>query len=320
MAVLDRVATLVRANLNDLIDRAEDPEKMIKQVILDMENQLLQVKTQVAISMADHHLLQKKQAEHEDKAAEWMRKAELAVDKGQDDLARAALERYQSFTKLAEGYTHQVEDQKQQVDTLRKALEQLDQKLGEARGKSDMLLAQASPRARAREGQRRAAGDRRPRPGRRLRSDGAEGPAQRSRQPGQVRAGGRRRGPAVRRADEGRRGRPAARRAQGAAASRVIRRIENRTRGPGSRLRARIPAPSQPSLAFGELRQGRLRRPRTASNPPATSVSPQHGERREVDGKPRFQAQSSLCPLMSLLHSTMLPPCLCCGGGEENGY
>ena len=64
MAVLERVATLVRANLNDLIDRAEDPEKMIKQVILDMENQLLQVKTQVAISMADHHLLQKKQAEH----------------------------------------------------------------------------------------------------------------------------------------------------------------------------------------------------------------------------------------------------------------
>jgi phage shock protein A len=141
MAVLDRVATLVRANLNDLIDRAEDPEKMIKQVILDMENQLLQVKTQVAISMADYHLLQKKQAEQADKAAEWMRKAELAVDKTQDDLARAALERYQGFTKLAESYTHQVEDQKQQVDTLRKALEQLDQKLGEARGKSDLLLA-----------------------------------------------------------------------------------------------------------------------------------------------------------------------------------
>nr|MDP9323061.1 PspA/IM30 family protein [Acidobacteriota bacterium] len=72
MAVLERVATLVRANLNDLIDRAEDPEKMIKQVIMDMENQLLQVKTQVAISMADHHLLQKKQKEHEDRAAEWM--------------------------------------------------------------------------------------------------------------------------------------------------------------------------------------------------------------------------------------------------------
>jgi len=142
MAVLERVATLVRANLNDLIDRAEDPEKMIKQVILDMENQLLQVKTQVAISMADHHLLQKKHAEQQDKAAEWMRKAELAVEKTQDDLARAALERYQSFTKLAEGYAQQVQDQGRQVETLRRALEQLDQKLAEARAKSDVLIAQ----------------------------------------------------------------------------------------------------------------------------------------------------------------------------------
>ena len=57
MALLERVATLVRANLNDLIDKAEDPEKMIKQVILDMQNQLLQVKTQVAIAIADQHLL-----------------------------------------------------------------------------------------------------------------------------------------------------------------------------------------------------------------------------------------------------------------------
>jgi phage shock protein A len=136
------VATLVRANLNDLIDRAEDPEKMIKQVILDMENQLLQVKTQVAISMADYHLLQKKQSEQADKAAEWMKKAELAVDKQQDDLARAALERYQSLTRLADSYTAQVEDQRQQVDTLRRALDQLEGKLGEARAKSDLLVAQ----------------------------------------------------------------------------------------------------------------------------------------------------------------------------------
>ena len=60
MALLERVSTLVRANLNDLIDKAENPEKMIKQVILDMQNQLLQVKTQVAIAIADQHLLEKK--------------------------------------------------------------------------------------------------------------------------------------------------------------------------------------------------------------------------------------------------------------------
>ena len=80
MALMERVTTLVRANLNDLIDKAEDPEKMIKQVILDMENQLLQVKTQVAISMADLHLLQKKQAEQLDKSAEWMKKASRIVE------------------------------------------------------------------------------------------------------------------------------------------------------------------------------------------------------------------------------------------------
>ena len=90
MALLERVSTLVRANLNDLIDKAEDPEKMIKQVILDMQNQLLQVKTQVAIAIADQHLLEKKQKENEEKIAEWMRKAELAVDKKEDDLARAS--------------------------------------------------------------------------------------------------------------------------------------------------------------------------------------------------------------------------------------
>src|SRR5712692_2625571 len=66
MGLLERVSTLIRANLNDMIDRAEDPEKMLKQVILDMENQYLQVKTQVAVSIADQHILEKKQREQEE--------------------------------------------------------------------------------------------------------------------------------------------------------------------------------------------------------------------------------------------------------------
>src|ERR1035437_1742177 len=90
MALLERVSTLLRANLNDLVEKAEDPEKLLKQIVLDMENQLLQVKTQVAIAIADEHLLGKKRAEHAEQAAEWRRKAELAVQKGHDDLARAA--------------------------------------------------------------------------------------------------------------------------------------------------------------------------------------------------------------------------------------
>jgi phage shock protein A len=142
MALLERVGTLVRANLNDLIDKAEDPEKMIKQVILDMQNQLLQVKTQVAISIADQHLLEKKQKENEDKNAEWVRKAELAVDKKQDDLARAALERSMSYKQMSESFHQQIADQKTQVENLKTALQKLDQKLAEAEAKSDMLVAQ----------------------------------------------------------------------------------------------------------------------------------------------------------------------------------
>ena len=148
MALLERVSTLVRANLNDLIDKAEDPEKMIKQVILDMQNQLLQVKTQVAIAIADQHLLEKKQKENADKADEWMRKAELAVDKKQDDLARAALQRAESYRELSGSFEQQVSDQRAQVENLKSALRKLEQKLTEAEAKADLLVAQQR-RARA---------------------------------------------------------------------------------------------------------------------------------------------------------------------------
>ncbi|HKD18933.1 MAG TPA: PspA/IM30 family protein [Thermoanaerobaculia bacterium] len=141
MALLERVAALLRANLNDLIDKAEDPEKMIKQVILDMQNQLLQVKTQVAIAIADQHLLAKKAGENEERRAEWMARAELAVEKKDDALARAALERAMSYKDLAENFQQQVGDQKAEVETLKNSLHSLEDKLLEARAKSDMLIA-----------------------------------------------------------------------------------------------------------------------------------------------------------------------------------
>ena len=142
MALLERVSTLIRANLNDLIDKSEDPEKMIKQVILDMQNQLLQVKTQVAIAIADQHLLEKKQKENDEKTAEWTRKAELAVTKKDDDLARAALHRVESYREMTGSFTQQVADQKAQVENLKTALRKLEQKLEEARAKADVLIAQ----------------------------------------------------------------------------------------------------------------------------------------------------------------------------------
>ena len=142
MSLLDRVSTLLRANLNDLVEKAEDPERMLKQVVLDMENQLMQVKTQVAIAIADQHLLEKKKAEHEQQSAEWRRKAEMAVQKGQDDLARAALERALTQDQLAIGFTTQAEDQKHEADNLRQALRKLEQKLTETRAHCEMLIAE----------------------------------------------------------------------------------------------------------------------------------------------------------------------------------
>jgi phage shock protein A len=141
MGLLERVSILIRANLNDLIDKAEDPEKVIKQIVIDMQNQLLQVKTQVAIAIADEKLLDKKRRENEANSTEWMKKAEMAVTKKDDELARAALERHRSYKQIATSFAEQVEDQKNEVEKLKTALRKLEQKLEEARNKSDMLLA-----------------------------------------------------------------------------------------------------------------------------------------------------------------------------------
>lgn len=148
MALLERVSTLLRANVNDLIDKAEDPEKMLKQLLLDMENQLLQVKTQVAIAIADQHLLEGKRKEHDDAAANWQRKAGLAVSKGQDDLARAALDRSLSHQQLSAGFAQQIEDQHAEAELMRSNYNKLQQKLKETEARCELLIAQQR-RARA---------------------------------------------------------------------------------------------------------------------------------------------------------------------------
>ena len=143
MPLMERVATLLRANVNDLIDRAEDPEKMLKQLVLDMENQLLQVKTQVAIAIADQHLLEKKRNEQEQLAVDWQHKAELAVSKSQDDLARAALERSLSHHQMAEGFARQHSEQTAEAESLRTTYTRLEGKLKQTEAQCEMLVAQA---------------------------------------------------------------------------------------------------------------------------------------------------------------------------------
>ncbi len=142
MALLDRVATLIKANLNDLVDKAENPEKLLKQLLLDMQNQFLQVKTQVAIAIADRHLLEKRQRENAESQQEWVRKAELALARNQEDLARTALERSLAFENAAQSFAQQLEDQTHQVQTLREALHRLEQKMAETTTRTEVLLAQ----------------------------------------------------------------------------------------------------------------------------------------------------------------------------------
>jgi len=148
MGLLDRVGLLVRSNLNDILDRAEDPEKVLKQLLLDMHNQLVQVKTQVAASIADQNLLYKRYEENQAQASEWQGKAELAVRKGDDELAKAALARRNAYQQTADGFKQQWQDQSAQVDTLKDALRKLEMKIQEAEAKKDLLIAR-SRRAKA---------------------------------------------------------------------------------------------------------------------------------------------------------------------------
>ncbi len=142
MALLERVATLMKANVNDLVDKAENPEKLLKQLLLDMQNQFMQVKTQVAIAIADQHLLENKQKENLDRQKDWVRKAELAIEKGEEDLARVALERSLTHESAAHNFSQQIEDQSHQVSVMRDALNKLEQKMAETKAKSELLIAQ----------------------------------------------------------------------------------------------------------------------------------------------------------------------------------
>jgi phage shock protein A len=143
MGILDRVSTLLRANINDMIDRAEDPEKVVKQLIADMNNQLIQVKTQVAASIADEKLLYQRYQDNDAKAKDWQQRAELAVEQGKDDMAREALSRRNAFQQTSDGFKTQYDQQAAQVEQLKEALHQLESKIQDAQTKEELLIARA---------------------------------------------------------------------------------------------------------------------------------------------------------------------------------
>jgi len=141
MGIFDRLATMLRSNLNDLISRAENPEKMLNQLILDMRSQLAKAKQQVASAIADEKKLQA-QAEAEKKQAEdWEKRAMLAVQEGRDDLAKQALLRHAEHMQAAVQLDETWRKHRAETEALKNSLRTLNDKIEEAKRKKNILVA-----------------------------------------------------------------------------------------------------------------------------------------------------------------------------------
>lgn len=139
-----RIMTVIRANVNDRISRAEDPARLLDQVIIDMRMQLEQAKRQVCVAIADERVLRRHVDGHAQDAAQWEKRAMMAVRAGDDNLARAALARKTSADELAATYETQWAEQKRSVDALRQALRGLDMRISDAMRQRNMLVARVA--------------------------------------------------------------------------------------------------------------------------------------------------------------------------------
>ncbi len=141
MGIFDRFSSLIKSNLNDLISSAENPEKMLNQIIVDMRNQLAKAKQQVAAAIADEKRL-KDQADNEFKLADdWDKRAMLAVQEGRDDLAKQALLRGQEHLEHGQQLATTWETHKMETEKLKQSLRDLNDKIEEAKRKKNLLLA-----------------------------------------------------------------------------------------------------------------------------------------------------------------------------------
>jgi phage shock protein A len=143
MGIFSRLKTLISSNVNDMISKAEKPEKMLNQLIIEMQEQLLESKRAVAMAIADEKKLERDLANQEAQAQEWEKKAMLAVRAGKDDLAKEALLRKQEYANAALEYRKQWEAQKSSVEKLKESLRELQNKIEEAQRKKNLLIARA---------------------------------------------------------------------------------------------------------------------------------------------------------------------------------
>jgi len=141
MGIFSRLAQLIKSNINDLISKSEDPEKMLNQVVLDMNNQLVEAKKQVAASIADEKRLAKQAEAELANSAEWERRAMMALRAGNEELAKEALNRKKEHDTLAQTFKDQWQKQKAAVERLKQALRMLNDKIEEAKRKKNVLIA-----------------------------------------------------------------------------------------------------------------------------------------------------------------------------------
>jgi len=143
MGIFSRLKTLISANVNAMINKAEKPEKMLNQLIIEMNEQLIESKKAVAMAIADEKKLEREKDNQFTQAKDWERKAMLAVTSGKDDLAKEALLRKQEYDNAAAEYQKQWESQKTSVEHLKTSLKELQVKIEEAQRKKNLLIARA---------------------------------------------------------------------------------------------------------------------------------------------------------------------------------
>jgi len=141
MGIMDRISRLLRANVNDMLDRAEDPESTLDQILRDMETNIGQARTQVASMIAQQKELQADLSEVKGLSTEWQTKAQRAVEAGKDDLAREALRRKKDNDESAVLYEQQLDAQTQTLDRMKSQLTQLESKYQTAMSQRDTLIA-----------------------------------------------------------------------------------------------------------------------------------------------------------------------------------
>jgi phage shock protein A len=143
MGFFDRIWRVIRANLNSLVAQAEDPEKILEQVVLDMQDDLIQLRQAVAQAIATQKRTERQYSQAQTTAEEWYRRAQLALQKGDEELAREALVRRKSYDETATAMKAQLAQQVGVVDQLKQNMKKLESKIAEAKTKKDLYIARA---------------------------------------------------------------------------------------------------------------------------------------------------------------------------------